>query len=122
MPLDHPRVEVVETYLEHLRNERFDAAAAQFTEGACYLHPPTFQDEVEEVGRENIRRYFEESRGPRDIDHSIERTVVVDEPCAVYGRVTSGDVDGDERFVSYAEIEDGKLSHYCAGFLKGTIG
>ena len=121
MSLDHPHVEIVETYLEHLRHERFDDAAAQFTEDARYLHPPTFQDEVEEVGREDIRRYFVESRGPRDIDHGIERAVVDGDSCAVYGRMTGGDDDGDERFVSYAEVEDGKLSHYCAGFLKGTI-
>lgn len=122
MSLDHPYVELIETYLECLRRERFDDAAAQFTEDARYLHPPTFQDEVKEVGRESIRRYFVESRGPRDIDHSIERAVVDGDSCAVYGRMTGGDVKGDERFVSYAEIEDGKLSHYCAGFLKGTIG
>ena len=36
--------------------------------------------------------------------------------------MTGGDVDGDERFVSDAEIGNGKLSHYCAGFPKGTIG
>jgi hypothetical protein len=28
----------------------------------------------------------------------------------------------DEVFVSYAEVEDGRMSYYCAGFLKGTIG
>jgi len=122
MTLDHPHVEAVETYLQCLRDQRFDDAAAQFTEDAHYLHPPTFQDEVEEVGRENIRQYFVDSRGPRDIDHSIERAVVDGDSCAVYGRMTGGDVDGDERFVSYAEIEDGKLSYYCAAFLKGTIG
>ncbi|WP_254525717.1 nuclear transport factor 2 family protein [Natrinema caseinilyticum] len=121
MSLDHLHVGIIEAYLKHLRHDRFDKAADQFTEDAHYLHPPTFQEDVREVGRENIRRYFVESRGPRDIDHSIERAVVEGDACAVYGRMTGEDVDGDERFVSYAEVEDGRLSYYCAGFLKGTI-
>lgn len=122
MSSTHPHVAVVERYLECLRNERFEEAASQFTENARYYHPPTFRDEVEAVGREDILEYFLESRGPREIDHTIERTVVEGDACAVYGYMTGGDVDGDERFVSYAELEDGKLSYYCAGFLKGTIG
>lgn len=63
MSSTHPHVAVVERYLECLRNERFEEAASQFTENARYYHPPTFRDEVEAVGRENILEYFLESRG-----------------------------------------------------------
>ena len=118
----HPHVAVVERYLECLRNDDYEGAAEQFTEDARYLHPPTFRDEVAAIGRDAILEYFRESRGARDIEHTIERSVVDGDACAVQGRMTGGDVDGDEVFVSYAEIEDGRMSYYCAGFLKGTIG
>ncbi|PSQ11024.1 nuclear transport factor 2 family protein [Halobacteriales archaeon QS_5_70_15] len=118
----HPHVAVIERYLERLRNDDFEGAADQFTPDATYLHPPTFRDDVEAVGRDAILEYFRESRGTRDIDHAIERSVVDGDAVAVQGRMTGGDVDGGEVFVSYAEIEDGLMSYYCAGFLKGTIG
>lgn len=119
----HPHIEVVTQYLAYLRDENFEAAANQFTEDATYLHPPTFRNEERAVGRDDIREYFVESRGARDLDHTIEKTIVEGDSCAVHGYMTGDEVDGeDEYFVSYAEIEDDKMSYYCTGFLKGTIG
>lgn len=109
-------VDILDTYLEHLANNRFEKAAAQFTESCVYHHPPSFQDRTKVEGREELYTYFSETRGPKDIDHSIVKTVEDKNKVAIVGTLTGDDI-GESYFVSYADIEDGKIAYYMAGML-----
>lgn len=113
--------EALERYFDHLADDEFEAAARQFTEDCEYFHPPNFRDEVTVEGREELYRYFAEERGAKDIDHSFEKVVVQGDKCGMIGRLTGEDIGGEDFFVSYSELEDGKISYYMAGLLKGRV-
>lgn len=114
--------EAIARYFDHLADDEFEAAAQQFTEDCEYFHPPNFQDEVLVEGREKLHRYFAEERGSKDIDHRFEKVVVDGESCGLIGRLTGADVDGEDFFVAYADLEDGEIDYYMAGLLKGRVG
>lgn len=108
-------------YFEALATDDLEGAAEQFTEDGVYYHPPNFRNETSVEGREELREYFVENRGPKDIDHTIEKVVTDGDSCGLVGRLTGGDIDGDDYFVSFAELEDGKITYYMAGLLKGNV-
>jgi ketosteroid isomerase-like protein len=106
-------------YFTHLENNDFESAAEQFTEDCVYYHPPSYQDSIKVEGREELLEYFAAVRGPQDIDHILEKLVVYEDKIGFIGHQTGGDT-GDDYFISYAELEDGKISYYMAGFLIGS--
>jgi ketosteroid isomerase-like protein len=106
-------------YFAHLENNDFESAAKQFTENCVYYHPPSYQDRIKVEGREELREYFAKVRGPQDIDHVLEKLVVSGDTIGFIGHQTGEDT-GDDYFISYAELENGKISYYMAGFLIGS--
>ena len=106
-------------YFTHLENNDFESAAEQFTEDCVYYHPPSYQDSIKVEGRGDLLEYFAEVRGPQDIDHGLEKIVISKDTIAFIGHQTGGDT-GDDYFISYAELKDGKISYYMAGFLIGS--
>ena len=121
MPAEQQVPEPIERYFDHLANDEFEAAAAQFTEDCEYYHPPNFRDEVLVESRDALHAYFADERGPKDIEHSFVKVVVDGDTCGLIGRLTGGDIDGEDFFVSYAELEDDLISYYMAGLLKGHV-
>ena len=108
-------------YFEALANDDLEGAAEAFTEDGVYYHPPNFRDEITVEGREELREYFVENRGAKDIEHDIQKVVTDGDSCGLVGRLTGGDIDGEDYFVSFAELDDGKISYYMAGLLKGNV-
>jgi len=111
----------IERYLHHLGNDEFEAAAAQFTEDCVYYHPPNFRDEIRVEGREALYHYFAEERGSKDIDHTFERVVVDGDQCGLVGSLTGADIDGEDYFVSFVELNGEEISYYMAGLLVGGV-
>lgn len=108
-------------YFEALADDDLEGAAAAFTDDGVYYHPPNFRDEVVVEGRAELREYFVENRGPKDIEHEILKVVTDGASCGLVGRLTGGDIDGEDYFVSFAEFEEAKISYYMAGLLKGNV-
>lgn len=106
-------------YFNHLENNSFEKAAEQFTEDCIYYHPPSYQDSIEILGRENLHEYFAKVRGPQAIDHELEKSVISGNKIGLLGHQTGEDT-GDDYFISYVELENGKISYYMAGFLVGS--
>lgn len=111
--------EPLERYYDAMGNSDFETAAEQFTEDCIYYHPPSFRDDPVIEGRSALFEYFSEERGEKDIDHAIQKVVRDGDSCGVVGHLTGADIDGEDYFVSYAELEDGKISYYMAGLLVG---
>jgi len=111
-------VELIESYLELLEDEEFERAAALFTDDVTYIHPPTFTDIPKIEGRENIRRYFVEDRGPRDVTHKTTATVVEGNRGVLLGRSAGSDIEGGgHHYIAYARIADGRIAYYNVGIL-----
>ncbi|MFC6722912.1 nuclear transport factor 2 family protein [Halobium palmae] len=108
----------IQEYFDHLENGNFEAAAEQFTEDCVYYHPPSYQEKTKVEGRGELVEYFAETRGDQDIDHDLERILVGEDQVSFVGHQT-GDDTGDDYFISFAELEGGKIAYYMAGFLKG---
>lgn len=106
-------------YLENLEDNNFKAASQQFTEDCVYYHPPSYQNKEKVEGRKSLHKYFAQTRGPKDINHSIEKVVVSENQVGFLGHQTGEDT-GDDYFISYAELEDERISFYMAGFLRGS--
>lgn len=111
----------LEDYFEALANDDLEGAAAAFTDDGVYYHPPNFRDEVVVEGQAELHEYFVENRGAKDIEHEILKVVTDGDGCGLVGRLTGGNIDGEDYFVSFAELEDGKISYYMAGLLKGNV-
>lgn len=110
--------ESIVQYFDRLEADEFEAAAAQFTEDCEYYHPPSYQGETLVEGRENLLEYFAEERGPKDIDHVVQR-VVRDGDSVAFVATQTGEDTGDDYFISFAELEGDEIAYYMAGFLKG---
>lgn len=112
------KAQVLETYFESLDDADFERAADQFTEDVTYIHPPMYGDETHIRGRDSLRAFFTDVRGPQENGHRVERTLESGDAAAVVGSVTDPD-DGEplERFVAYAEFVDGRIDYYIAGLL-----
>jgi predicted SnoaL-like aldol condensation-catalyzing enzyme len=113
----HPHVQTIEQYLERLRNDEYERAAATFASDAVYYHTPMYQDDPKIEGRDDIQAYFER-RGHQDIHHEIVKSAVDGDDVGIVGHVTGEDVSGDEDFfVSFAEFDGEQISYYIAGVL-----
>lgn len=108
----------IQEYFECLERGEFEAAANCFTEDCVYYHPPSYQAEIKIEGRDDLLTYFAEARGMQDIDHELEKVTVGDNQVAFVAQQSGADT-GDDHFISFAELDGGKISYYMAGFLKG---
>jgi len=113
--------EAVELYFHHLGSDDYAEAANQFAEDAVYLHPPNFQEEATITGRDAIESFFRESRGSKSVSHAIRKVVRSGDRCGLVGHATGEDIDGEDYFVSFAELDNGKISYYIAGLLQGNV-
>jgi len=107
-------VERLTTYWEHLENDRFEEAAAQFAEDTVYLHPPSHQGITDVYGRENLLEYFREARGPRDSEHIVDHVVREGDDAVVHGRAVGSDIDGVHVFAVFVTAESGRIDYYHA--------
>lgn len=105
-------VEILRTYWRHLENDEFEEAANQFSEDVVYLHPPVIEGVTEAIGREDLLEFFRDTRGPRDIFHTVERKVVDGNKAGVLGVSSGDDIDGVHAYVCYLEVEDDKIKYY----------
>lgn len=109
---------LLKRYFDALDAADFETAAAQFADDVVYIHPPMYGDESRIDGRDALRRYFTDTRGKTDSLHHLDRSFETDDGAAVVGHVTPRDADTVlERFVSFAEVEDGAISYYAAGLV-----
>lgn len=108
-------------YFEGLKNDDFEQVLDQFTDDGVYVHPPNFRDETKVEGQAELRTYFTENRGSKDIEHEILKVVTDGNSCGLVGKLTGDDIDGEDYFVSFADLEDGKISYYIAGLLAGNV-
>jgi hypothetical protein len=109
---DRGPVETLRQYWHHLENDEFETAANQFTEDVKYLHPPVIEGVTDVFGRENLLEFFRDVRGPRDINHTVERKVVDGDTAGVLGVATGDDIDGIHVYICYIEAEDGLIDYY----------
>ncbi|KAB1190432.1 nuclear transport factor 2 family protein [Haloferax sp. MBLA0076] len=105
-------VEVVQRYWTHLEAGEFEEAAAQFTDDVTYIHMPIFETRTIVNGRDELLHYFRDIRGKRDLDHILEKSVANEGECFVYGTGKGDAIDTEHVFGAYAELDDGKISHY----------
>lgn len=104
-------LEVVERYFSHLEAGEMWAAAACFTEGARYSHPPYAEEQPgsarhEVVGRSAIAVLFKR-RGRRPTCHRIVSAAVDDGAVLLAGEVHDWEGSLVATFMSRAEIDDG---------------
>ncbi len=109
--------ELFQNYLEAVEDGRHDDLVENFTEDVTYRHP-LIDGEVH--GREELKAFFDDRltrEGAEEIYHEIENWVIEDDKFTVMGRMTGA--RGEDWFISYGEIEDGKISLYTPGLTRG---
>lgn len=107
-------------YFEAMGANDFETAIEQFTEDCVYYHTPSFRDDPAIRGREDFRAYLVEERGERAIEHDIQKVVTDGERCGIVGHLSGEDIDGEDYFVSFAELEGDRIAYYIAGLLLGS--
>jgi len=105
-------VEILRQYWHHLENDEFEQAANQFSEDVAYLHPPVIEGVTDVFGRENLLEFFRDIRGPRDINHTVERKVVDGNTAGVLGVATGDDIDSVHVYICYLETENDEITYY----------
>jgi hypothetical protein len=109
---DRGPVEILRQYWYHLENDEFEAATMQFSQDVTYLHPPAIEGVTEVSGRDDLLEFFRDTRGPRDIKHTVERKVVDGNEAGIVGVATGEDVDGVHVYACYLETEDDEITYY----------
>lgn len=104
---------LIETYLDRLGNNDFEAAVGFFVEDCSYIHSPMFKNDVETTGRDSLLRYFEEVRGRKDVDFTILEHVTDGQHIGFFS-TAEGEVD-NEYFLGYAILEDDLIETYIVG-------
>lgn len=109
--------EIVDRYLECLDRSQFERAADQFSQTVTYYSPLVDSNSGVIFGRDNLLRYFRDTRPAQENEarHRVVCSVDGARQCAVFG-VRTG--DPDLPFVSYAEVRNGKISTYAPGLLQ----
>ena len=105
-------IEILRQYWTHLENDEFEAAADQFSEDVAYLHPPAIEGVTEVHGRDDLLVFFRDTRGSREIHHTVERQVVDGANAGIVGVATGRDVDGVHVYICYLETEDDHITYY----------
>lgn len=116
LPAEPTPVDLVETYMDHLENDRFEQAAELFTADAVYIHPSYFTDEVKIEGRDAILEYFRDDRGTQDVEHETTGRLVNGDKGLVLGRSRGAVIDGVNYYMGYVETRDDKISYYSIGY------
>ena len=108
---------VLEQYFADLMSSRFQEAAANFTAGAIYSHPP-YAGGPERVlfrGREALWRGFVTERGPSPARQVITYCAQRGSRVFVEG-VIEGIPDGGTFFSTAQITPDGKIARYVASY------
>lgn len=105
-------------YIEGIEKNEYEVAAEQFSDDVLYRHP-LGEEPIE--GRADLIKFWKEremEEGANETDHEFERWLVneSEDQFGVLGRVSGP--KRDTIFVSYGEMDDGRISYYTPGLLR----